>query len=142
MNAQEIRNMTEKELDEKLRESKTELFNLRFQHAAGQLENTYRIVVVKRDIARIFTVAAEREYSLKSEVKSQKPKIETQKLKTEDKKTTTSGKQAKEQEAKKDKKDKRVEKKQDKKEETKKKIKTKTVGKEKKKKKKTKKVKD
>ncbi len=61
MKARELRNLSDEELQAKLRESKEELFNLRFQSATGQLDNTSRIREVKRDIARIFTVLRERE---------------------------------------------------------------------------------
>ncbi|MBQ7319614.1 MAG: 50S ribosomal protein L29 [Clostridia bacterium] len=56
MKANEIRELTAEQLSEKLKELKTELFNLRFQHAINQLENPHRIVEVKRDIARVMTV--------------------------------------------------------------------------------------
>ena len=56
MKANEIRELTAEQLSEKLKELKTELFNLRFQHAINQLENPHRIVEVKRDIARVRTV--------------------------------------------------------------------------------------
>ena len=56
MKATEIRQMTDAELNEKLRELKAELFNLRFQHAINQLENPGRIETVKKDIARVKTV--------------------------------------------------------------------------------------
>jgi large subunit ribosomal protein L29 len=56
MKASEIRELTAEQLSEKLKELKTELFNLRFQHAINQLENPHRIVEVKRDIARVMTV--------------------------------------------------------------------------------------
>ena len=52
MKATEIKNMTEVELDAKLKELKGELFNLRFQHAINQLDNPHKIADVKRDIAR------------------------------------------------------------------------------------------
>ena len=52
MKANEIRELTAEQLSAKLKELKTELFNLRFQHAINQLENPHRIVEVKRDIAR------------------------------------------------------------------------------------------
>ena len=61
MNALELRNMTYKELGEKLDESKEELFNLRFQLVTNQLDNTARIKQVKQDIARINTVMREQE---------------------------------------------------------------------------------
>ncbi len=56
MKANEIRDLTAEQLSEKLKELKTELFNLRFQHAINQLENPHRIVEVKRDIARVMTI--------------------------------------------------------------------------------------
>ena len=56
MNAKEIRQMTVEELNAKLKELKSELFNLRFQHAVNQLENPHKIADVKRDIARVMTV--------------------------------------------------------------------------------------
>ena len=56
MKATELREMTNVELNAKLKELKEELFNLRFQHAINQLENPGRIKAVKRDIARVNTV--------------------------------------------------------------------------------------
>ena len=55
-----IRELTSQELETKIKELKEELFNLRFQLATGQLENTARIKFVKKDIARVKTVLAER----------------------------------------------------------------------------------
>ena len=55
MKASEIRDMSLEEMTEKLQTLKEELFNLRFQLAANQLENTARIRAVKRDIARVKT---------------------------------------------------------------------------------------
>ena len=52
MKAKELRGMTAAELNAKISELKSELFNLRFQHATNQLENPMRIVEVKKDIAR------------------------------------------------------------------------------------------
>lgn len=63
MNAAEIREMTDEELVEALVEAKEEKFNLRFQFATNQLDNTARIGEVKKDIARILTVMRERELS-------------------------------------------------------------------------------
>ena len=60
MKAKEIREMTPDELNAKLKELKTELFNLRFQHAINQLDNPHKIVDVKRDIARVMTVLHEK----------------------------------------------------------------------------------
>ena len=56
MKASELREMTQIELNAKLKELKEELFNLRFQHAINQLENPGRIKAVKKDIARVNTV--------------------------------------------------------------------------------------
>ena len=60
----ELRNLDDAELTEKLRESKEELFNLRFQGATGQLENHGRLRAVRKDIARIYTILRERELGL------------------------------------------------------------------------------
>ena len=51
----EFKTMTDVELDKKLKELKSELFNLRFRHASGQLENPVSIRTCKRDIARVNT---------------------------------------------------------------------------------------
>jgi large subunit ribosomal protein L29 len=57
----DLRNLTDDELLGRLKESKEELFNLRFQVATGQLDNNRRLQTVRRDIARIYTVMRERE---------------------------------------------------------------------------------
>jgi large subunit ribosomal protein L29 len=59
--ATELRSMTEVELNQKLQEAYQELLNLRFQKATKQLDNTARIRVVRRDIARIKTIIRQRE---------------------------------------------------------------------------------
>ncbi len=56
MKATDVRAMTPDQLDDELAKLKKEQFNLRFQKATGQLENTARVRVVRRDIARIQTV--------------------------------------------------------------------------------------
>jgi large subunit ribosomal protein L29 len=61
----ELDDMTNVDLETKLRESKEELFNLRFQAATGQLESHGRLRSVKRDIARIYTVVRERELGIR-----------------------------------------------------------------------------
>jgi large subunit ribosomal protein L29 len=61
MKARELREFSREELLERLREAKEELFNLRFQAATGQLDNTSRIKETKKDIARICTVLREKE---------------------------------------------------------------------------------
>lgn len=61
MKAKEIHEMKDEELAVKLTELKQELFNLRFSHATGQLNNPLQMVNCKRDIARVKTVMRERE---------------------------------------------------------------------------------
>lgn len=61
MKANKMRDLTIQELTEKERELKTELFNLRFQLATGQLNNPQRISECKKDIARVKTLIRERE---------------------------------------------------------------------------------
>lgn len=68
MKANEIRQMSEKELDSKLLELKTELFNLRFQLATGQLDNPLSIKAVRKDIARVKTIIRQRELGIGKEV--------------------------------------------------------------------------
>ena len=65
MKGKELHNMTDEELQTKLGELKTELFNLRFRHASGQLENPMTIASCKKDIARVNTVLRERELKAK-----------------------------------------------------------------------------
>ena len=60
MKAAELKNMTSAELTSKLKELKSELFNLRFQNAINQLENPHKITEVKHDIARVMTVLREK----------------------------------------------------------------------------------
>ncbi len=60
MKISEVRAMTPAELEAKLKELKNELFNLRFQLAVNQLENTKHISEVKHDIARVMTVMNEK----------------------------------------------------------------------------------
>ena len=60
MKATELREMTDVELNKQLKDLKAELFNLRFQHAINHLDNPIRIETVKKDIARVMTVLAEK----------------------------------------------------------------------------------
>jgi len=60
MKAADARHMTVDQLDDELAKLKKEQFNLRFQRATGQLENTARVRQVRRDIARMTTIAAEK----------------------------------------------------------------------------------
>ncbi len=64
--AYELDDMTNVDLETKLREAKEELFNLRFQAATGQLESHGRLRAVKKDIARIYTVVRERELGIRT----------------------------------------------------------------------------
>jgi large subunit ribosomal protein L29 len=61
MKANEIHELNETDLAVKLASTRTELFNLRFQHATGQLDNPTKIAAVKRDIARLHTEIRARE---------------------------------------------------------------------------------
>jgi large subunit ribosomal protein L29 len=61
MNATELRDLPYAELEEKLASAKEELFNLRFQMATNQLDNTARIRAVRREVARIATIMREQE---------------------------------------------------------------------------------
>ncbi|HET6563559.1 MAG TPA: 50S ribosomal protein L29 [Marmoricola sp.] len=65
LSAHELDDMSNADLETKLREAKEELFNLRFQSATGQLESHGRLRTVKRDIARIYTVVRERELGIR-----------------------------------------------------------------------------
>ncbi len=60
MNAQELRNKTPDQLRDDLVQLKKEAFNLRFQQATGQMENTARMKTVRRDVARVITVLNEK----------------------------------------------------------------------------------
>jgi large subunit ribosomal protein L29 len=64
--ASELRELSEEDLVTKLREAKEELFNLRFQSATGQLENNSRLKVVRKEIARIYTLMRERELGIET----------------------------------------------------------------------------
>ena len=60
MKTVDMRQMTVEELNAKLKELKSELFNLRFQHAVNQLDNPHKIADVKKDIARVMTILREK----------------------------------------------------------------------------------
>ena len=66
LNAHELDELNPVDLEDKLREAKEELFNLRFQAATGQLESHGRLRTVKKDIARIYTVVRERELGIRT----------------------------------------------------------------------------
>jgi len=60
MKVKDLRDLTVEELLKKKKDAKEELFNLRFQHSTGQLDNTARMRLVRRDVARIETVIREK----------------------------------------------------------------------------------
>ena len=60
LRAKDLRDLTDDELEHRLADTRQELFNLRFQAAMGALENTARLRIAKREIARILTVRLER----------------------------------------------------------------------------------
>jgi large subunit ribosomal protein L29 len=64
MKARDLRQLSDEELVRKIAESREELFNLRFQAATGALENTARLQLAKREIARILTIQHERSRTL------------------------------------------------------------------------------
>lgn len=68
--AEELRELDADALATKLKEAKEELFNLRFQNATGQLDNTASLRTVRRGIARIYTVITERELGIIEEVEA------------------------------------------------------------------------
>jgi large subunit ribosomal protein L29 len=65
----ELRDLGETELFERLESDKEELFNLRFQHATGQLDNPMRIKQVRHEIAQILTIVRERDLEAENEVR-------------------------------------------------------------------------
>ena len=69
MKASEAHNLKDDELIERLRQAREEQFGLRLQHATGELENTARVVGVRRDVARLLTVAKERGIDLEHELR-------------------------------------------------------------------------
>src|SRR5215204_4117612 len=74
MKPEEIRGMTADQLDDQLVKLKKEQFNLRFQRATGQLENTSRVRVIRRDIARIKTIARQKRVGQPAPQRAAEPK--------------------------------------------------------------------
>ena len=72
MKVNELRDMTDDELVDQMRETRKQLFNLRFQHATGQLDNPRKLKVVRQDIARIMTIQNERGQASGAEVQEAK----------------------------------------------------------------------
>ena len=61
MKANQLRELSDEELALRLRDTRKELFNLRFQHATGQLDNPHKLALTRREIARLLTLQSERE---------------------------------------------------------------------------------
>jgi large subunit ribosomal protein L29 len=76
MKAADARAMTLDQIDDEVLKLKKEQFNLRFQRATGQLENTARVRVIRRDVARLKTIAAQKRTGSMPEI-APKPKAET-----------------------------------------------------------------
>ena len=64
MRPRQLRDLSDEELQDRLAETRQELFNLRFQSATGALENSARLRLAKREIARILTIKNERESAM------------------------------------------------------------------------------
>jgi large subunit ribosomal protein L29 len=69
MKASETHHLKDDELVERIRQTREEQFALRLQHATGELENTSRITAVRKDVARLLTVAKERGIDLEKELR-------------------------------------------------------------------------
>ena len=72
MKGAEVRDMADDQLAEFVQRSRQEVFNLRFQHATGQLENTSRMGQAKRDLARGLTIARQRNLDIDAELRRQR----------------------------------------------------------------------
>ena len=86
MKAADVRAMTLDQLDDEVLKLKKEQFNLRFQRATGQLENTARVRVIRRDIARMKTIAAQKRTGSMPDIAPQPkavPKVKVAKPKAE-----------------------------------------------------------
>lgn len=78
MRARDLRELTDEELQHRLADTRQELFNLRFQAATGALENTTRLKLAKREIARILTVQHDRGTTTSAPKKARKTKQKVQ----------------------------------------------------------------
>ena len=76
MKAVEVHNLDDAQLVEFVANARQEIFNLRFQHATGQLENTARLKAAKKELARGLTVAGQRGIDADVEIKRQKDETE------------------------------------------------------------------
>jgi len=91
MKSADVRAMSLDQLDDEVLKLKKEQFNLRFQRATGQLENTSRVRVIRRDIARMKTIAAQKRVGAEPAVKAEAPKA-TRKKRTAQASTTAKSK--------------------------------------------------
>ena len=82
MKAADVRAMTPDQLDDEVLKLKKEQFNLRFQRATGQLENTARVRVIRRDIARMKTIAAQKRAGVEPTIGAAEPVAPAKKTKT------------------------------------------------------------
>ena len=76
MRAVEVHNLDDPQLVEFVAKARQEIFNLRFQHATGQLENTARLATAKKELARGLTVARQRGVDPEIEIKRQRDETE------------------------------------------------------------------
>ena len=72
MKAVEVHNLEDTQLVELADNARKEVFNLRFQHATGQLENTARLKQAKQDLARALTIARQRGMDVETEIRRQR----------------------------------------------------------------------
>jgi large subunit ribosomal protein L29 len=70
MKASEVHALSDQDLVERLREAREEVFNLRFRHATGELDNSAGLPASRRDLARMLTIARERGIDLSKELKA------------------------------------------------------------------------
>ena len=70
MKSSDAHNLKDDELVEQIRNMRDEQFSLRFQHSTGELENTARLGAVRRDVARLLTIAKERGIDLETELRA------------------------------------------------------------------------
>jgi large subunit ribosomal protein L29 len=77
LRARDLRDLTDDELQHRLADTRQELFNLRFQAATGALENTTRLKLAKREIARILTVQHDRGMTPNAKTSATKQKVQS-----------------------------------------------------------------
>ena len=70
MRSSDVHALSDQDLVERLREAREEVFNLRFRHATGELENSAGLPASRRDVARMLTIARERGIDVRRELKT------------------------------------------------------------------------